>query len=206
MGKYSKITAGLKRWLDTEPAYQEKVDATKREILAPISKADADWLDYDTKVDSFIARTRTDLDDALFSLTRGVACQEGQYPHASAYATVYGRLKDVENFIKECESKFNLLKTSYVQLMDEAYEREDVTNLKLADGDSCRLEISPKLVIRDQEKYREWCKKNGFEKQMSIPYQTANADLKERLINGEDIPPGCEVFSAVKVVYTPAKE
>lgn len=41
MGKYTKVLAGLPKFLGTEPAYQEKVDAVKKEILA---KADATFL------------------------------------------------------------------------------------------------------------------------------------------------------------------
>lgn len=207
MGKYTKVVAGLQRYLgDEPPEYQEKVDALKQQILKPISEEDRDWLDYDTMVDGFIARTENDLEHTLWTLTRGVACEPGQHPHAAAYATVYGRLKELEDFLSACESKFNILKRAYIQLMDAAYEREDISNLKLAEGGSCRVEIAPRLVVKDREKYRQWCVKNGFETQLALSWQTANADLKERMVQGEDIPDGCEAWSQVKVVYTPDKE
>jgi hypothetical protein len=81
-----------------------------------------------------------------------------------------------------------------------------LNSLRLASGDTIRIERAPYGQVVDREAYRQWCIKNGYERQLMLWPSRTNTIVKERLLAGEPEPDGVTAFSQVKVVFTPAGE
>ena len=78
--------------------------------------------------------------------------------------------------------------------------------LRLADGDTIRIDREPYGKVEDKEKFRLWCIANGYETKLQLWPTTMNTIVKERLVAGEPEPDGTAVYSYVKIVFTPMKE
>lgn len=77
--------------------------------------------------------------------------------------------------------------------------------LRLASGDKIEIRREPYGQVKDKEAFRQWCVDNGYERQMQLWPTTMNAIVKERLVNGDDLPDGTEVFAKDKIVFTAFK-
>lgn len=78
--------------------------------------------------------------------------------------------------------------------------------LRLVTGDKIAIQREPYGQVKDKESFRLWCLANGYGGQLQLWPTTMNAIVKERLLAGEELPDGCEVFAKDKIVYTQFKE
>jgi hypothetical protein len=78
-------------------------------------------------------------------------------------------------------------------------------SLRLVNGDTLRIERKPSGVVQDKEAFRLWCLAHGYEAQMHLWPTRASAVVTERLVAGEELPDGTDVFSKAKIVLTLAK-
>ena len=99
-------------------------------------------------------------------------------------------------------SDVKLRMTAAMLLMIDQFECEDTTGLTLSNGDKVRWQPEPHLVVVDKEEFRQWCIKQGLERDMVLPWGKGNKLVKEMLVNGEAQPPGAECYMRPKVVFT----
>jgi hypothetical protein len=62
------------------------------------------------------------------------------------------------------------------------------------------LQFEPYAVVKDKDAARLWAMANGFERTLQMPWQTLNAEVKERLLNGLAEPDGVVAHSKPKLV------
>jgi len=96
--------------------------------------------------------------------------------------------------------KVNLRLEALYQLLADAYEQEGVSSVTLGAGGSVSTQLEPVPRVEDREAFRLWCVQEGMERSMFLHPSTAAALVKERLLAGEDLPPGVQAWVRVKVV------
>ena len=107
---------------------------------------------------------------------------------------------------KDREAKALRLRVEAIsQLLMEVYEAEGITSMKVQGVGTMRTDFPPYSHVVDKETYRQWCLDNGFGPQMSLPWQTTNSVVKERLLTGQDIPPGVDVYVKPTPTFTREK-
>jgi hypothetical protein len=79
------------------------------------------------------------------------------------------------------------------------------TTLRLANGDSIRVQPEPYTTTEDRDATRDWFIQSGLTRMLSVPWQTLNTYNKERLLEGEAEIPGTKIYIKTKLVYTAAK-
>lgn len=206
MGKWSKIVATLPKYVGDDASYQQKVEALKREILNP---SNVETFRQRLYAVNFLDNVLIEIDNAMSSarewlktmvLGRGL----GQSP--AAFASAYIEVRRLKEELEAHLKAVNLYELSIRQLMEERYQVEDVENLKLSDGTSVRVQKEPYAQVKDKAAYRAWCIENGYESEMTLPWQTTNGIVKELLEKGEPEPPGIAVFGNTKVFVTKGKD
>lgn len=74
--------------------------------------------------------------------------------------------------------------------------------IRLENGGSIRVQVEPYGQVRDKEAFRQWCIANGYERQLQLWPSTMNTLCKERLLEAQPLPEGCDAFQKTKVIYT----
>jgi hypothetical protein len=129
-----------------------------------------------------------------------------------ALAEVYITLRRMKERVQADLSAINLRIAAYEQLLDESQESHadgwgkygvKHNALRLPSGDTIRVQPEPYGQVKDKEAFRRWCIENGYEGQLQLWPTTMNAVVRERLVAGEPLPDGTEVFRDVTVFYVP---
>lgn len=129
-----------------------------------------------------------------------IVAEEEYKPHASHLAQRYADKRIEKEAIEEVLSQCQLELTAIEQLMIDQYEVEGTSSLRLEDGPSIGVQPEPYAQVADRERYYKWCIDEGLGPQMQLPWQTTNSLTKERLLNGEEPPPGVTAFVRTKIV------
>lgn len=119
---------------------------------------------------------------------------------ASALAAEYRRLRDSKDEVEQVVSRLNLELEAIGQLLIQQYEADDTSSIALATGGSVSTQLEPYAQVTDRDACRTWAIENGLERSLALPWQTANAIVKERLLKGEPEPPGMKAFVRTKIV------
>jgi hypothetical protein len=119
---------------------------------------------------------------------------------ASALASEYRRLRDSKDEVEQIISRLNLEIEAVSQLLIEQYEADGTSSIALATGGSVSTQLEPYAQVLDRDQCRTWAVENGLERSLALPWQTANAIVKERLLKGEPEPPGMKAFVRTKIV------
>lgn len=120
---------------------------------------------------------------------------------AAAMAALYRSLKTDEDVLKEQEKQLNLKMEATRQLIGDVFEAEGIHSLSLGEGGLVYTQPEPYAQYEDKEAYRNYCLGSAaLAPMMMVPWQTTNAMLKERLLNGDAPEPGIKAFVIVKVV------
>lgn len=192
--KYAKVIGALKRELGTEPAYQEKVDAVKNEIVAPPREDDREPgpLEIENRL-SCIGREAQLLYDLMIRRTCGKR-------YGSLIANAYRDMRQIKDAIRDVESGVNLLLEAYEQLIVEQYEIEGTTSLKFPDGGSVAVQSKPAAKVVDRDKFRVWCILNGLERSLALHPSTTSSLVAARLLEGYPPPDGVEAVCRDTIV------
>jgi hypothetical protein len=182
MGKYSEVVKGLERITDEKPEYQQQVEVVKRSIKKELEGA-------------YYAAT---LAERYRKLRRG----EKRIPETDEGRALVDKMVKAfgKEGLEELLSEVNLRITAHEQLMFEQYEVEGISSLKFEDGGSLGVQDEPYPQVEDRTSYRKWCIDNGYEEMMQLHPSTTSSIVKERLVNGEDVPTGVKVFIKSKLV------
>ncbi len=119
---------------------------------------------------------------------------------SESLARAWRELRGREKALKEKLSGVELALVAYEQLIENAYEEVGITSLKFKEGGSVSLEFVPHATVTDREKFRRWCIDEDLTNSLMLPFQTLNALTKERLLDGQNEPPGVKAFVRTKFV------
>jgi hypothetical protein len=115
-------------------------------------------------------------------------------------ATQWTRLRAQKDEIEEVLSKINVSLEAHMGLIVDAYENAGVTSMRIVNGPSVSMQLEPYAQVVDRDANREWAMRNGLERSLALPWQTLNALSKDRLLQGEEPPPGVKMWSKPKLV------
>lgn len=86
-------------------------------------------------------------------------------------------------------------------LLETTYEDEGISSLQVAEtGESVSVQFEPYAQVEDRERFRTWCLDNGMERELALPWQTANTLMKEALLAGRPEPDGLKAWIRTKLV------
>lgn len=175
MGKYTEVSQDLKK-LPFEERYESPAHATRvletKEQLGPMKTVDA--------------------------------------------LNAWRDLRAAKDEIEEILSNINLLIDAHIAVIEEKYEGDGINSMKLEDGFSLSMNPDPIAVFEtegetkeereesrktSQEKFRQWCVKNGLTKSLRLWPATMQALIKEMLEGGQPLPPGVKAHFRNK--FTP---
>jgi len=88
----------------------------------------------------------------------------------------------------------NLTIAAMDQVLVELLEAETMTSFKLENAVSMSIKDDVYCSVSDKPLFYDWIDKNGLEDMYTINYQTMSSMVKQRLIAGEEIPPGVETY------------
>lgn len=199
MGKYSKVLDGLKRFFGEEPHRQERIEAVKTRIVVSAGRMDSLDVESDLQVELM------NLSKAFSEIDRLGPMLLARTKQGADYARAYATLRVIKEEVKDRLSNIDLLLDAYAQMMVDQFEVEDVDLLKLGNGDKVNVQFEPYPKTINAEAVRQWCVDSGYLSQMSLPWQTFHMLVKQRLLEGLPAPPGVELTSRPKVVFTKAK-
>lgn len=194
--KYAKVLPNLKPLPNEDLDHQQRLDEVKQSI---VQNAD----------DSIDAATATEL---MRNLTHEACMQMASVyetalhaapnQYASTLAHVYSLLRLTEEKLANSLKDVRLVLEAYEQLVVQQYEVECINNIKLDNGSSVRTEPQPYAKVIDREKFRQWCLRNGFEREMHLHTQTTQSITKQRLLDGQPEPDGVSAFVRTTVKFT----
>ena len=133
---------------------------------------------------------------------------------ASAFESGSLRVRDLDNsklkdlYVQARKAKDELeVKLSVVQtqidaltlLFTQRMEEEDVTSLTFTDGVVLGVSVEPYPTVNDPTLFYKWIKETGQEELLTLHPSTLAALTKQRLLEGESIPPGVEVWMKDKL-------
>jgi hypothetical protein len=213
-GKYAHITPNLPPLPPVDETYQQRINEVKSKILnyVPTSQEgqaptpffttlEEEEQDYDEvrKELSQIEDSVNVVEDTMLEVCRGRRT-------ATGFARAYHELRNIADFIDKQESRLNLLLEAYTALLIDQFEVEGSTSVRLDDGTSVSVQYEPYAQVQDREAFRQWCVKEGLERSMTLPWQTTNALVKDKLLAGQPEPPGIKAFTRPKPVLRRAKD
>lgn len=111
------------------------------------------------------------------------------------------RLHELYIMVRRREEQVNQL-SSTVALEKEAltrefinrFEEDGVSSMTFKSGLSIGTSPEPYPVVQDGVKMMAWIKENKLDDLLSLNYQTMASLVKQRLIDGKELPPGIDVF------------
>jgi hypothetical protein len=119
-------------------------------------------------------------------------------------AALYSTLRDEKDVLDAKGRELNIRTAACEQLLWDSYEAAGMTSLKLATGDTVRVQAEPYASVVDAEMLREWAKANGMENKLTLPWMTANALAKQALMDGTPVPAGLDLRARNKTVRSRA--
>jgi hypothetical protein len=84
----------------------------------------------------------------------------------------------------------NLIIESMNQELVDYLDSNDVVSLKMGNGISMSIKDDVYCSVSDKISFNQWIRDSGLEDLFSVHYQTMASMVKNKLIDGEEIPPG----------------
>lgn len=109
---------------------------------------------------------------------------------ARAFTITRREKKKAEAEVSSCSATMEALS----QLLVENLEAEEIQKIKLDSGETVYLQDEPYATITDRPSVIEWLKKHKMGALLTVHFKTYNSIIKERIENGEEIPPGTKIF------------
>jgi hypothetical protein len=136
--------------------------------------------------------------------------------NAERLGAMYIAARAREDELDELQAKLSLRLEALTQLLIEsheegseqwgAYNAEDNT-MRMPSGHSISVQVEPRTTIKDSSLARAWWIAIGLADTLQVPWARLNALTKERLMDGQEPPPGTDVYAHTKVVlYKPRKK
>ena len=109
-------------------------------------------------------------------------------------------IREEKERIKNNLNEVNIRMVAYEQLLVDAFESAGVSGVKLDSGDSISTQIRPYARVDDRRAFRDWCIEHGLAESLTLPWQTLNSLVSDRLVEGLPEPDGISSFKQTTVV------
>jgi hypothetical protein len=198
-GKYEHLTktmrrvAGITGEANADPKYQDRVDQTKAAILAAPQDGEEILPPYasGTLVDDVEGRIRM-VHQAVLRRCAGRR-------HGIELAGAYVQARDLKDRITAWLSNTNLLIEAYAQLMVEQMEVEGSHGMDVG-GRAVSWHEEPWTKTVDKDAVRNYFLADpDLVRSLNPMWQTLDGLNRKRLLLGEDVVPGTEVWAKAKV-------
>lgn len=115
-------------------------------------------------------------------------------------AELYLKLRNEKSEAEERMSEINLSIDAVKQLIEESYEADEITSLRLKSGKTVSTQVEPVASVADREAYRLWCLEQGMEREMHLHAQTTKSLMRSMLLEKGETPPGVKAFMITRLV------
>lgn len=105
----------------------------------------------------------------------------------------YQALRKRKDELAEEEKRLNLEIEAVSQLVLAKFEADDLTKASIEGIGTLSCKDEPYAGVEDKEKLMAWIL-NGHAELLMVSWQQLNSQVKEALIEGEELPPGVKVF------------
>lgn len=109
-------------------------------------------------------------------------------------AKAYAAARKVKELCDTEAKSANETIDAIVSVLVPAFEGADITTIKLDTGQSVSVGPLPRATVEDRDVFREWCKKNGYERELNLAWQTTDTITKELLLQGLPEPDGVKAY------------
>lgn len=121
--------------------------------------------------------------------------------NASTVAQTYAMLR-IEAEEKQAElDEIKTRLTAVMLIMNEQYEAEDMLSITIKGVGAIRVQPEPHAIVMDKAEHQRWCREQGLDDLMVLPWGTTNRFTKELLLSGKPEPRGVEAYMRPKVVF-----
>lgn len=107
---------------------------------------------------------------------------------------LYIMVRRREEQVKQLSSTVALEKEALTREFINRFEEDGVSSMTFKSGLSIGTSPEPYPVVQDGVKMMAWIKENKLDDLLSLNYQTMASLVKQRLIDGKELPPGIDVF------------
>jgi hypothetical protein len=119
-------------------------------------------------------------------------------PATLAHALI--KIRAEKETIKKALSRINVRLVAHEQILTEAFEDAGVATIKLDTGASVSTQIKPYARVHDRAAFRQWCIDHGLEAALVLPWQSTNALVAERLMDGLAEPDGIDTYKQTTII------
>lgn len=119
---------------------------------------------------------------------------EGQIVSASTLGLVLVKARLEKERLEDLVKSQNLIIEAMQQELVDLLESQDFTSLKLGNGVSISIKDDVYCTVKDKQKFNSWVRETEQEDLFTVNYQTMSSLVKQKLIEGEDIPPGIDTY------------
>lgn len=203
-GKYEHLTTAMRKLpgvtgeANADPKYQDRVDEAKRAILAPPQEGED--LAAHGRGNLAIARSGIDVALAQVGTCHGLMMRScAGKRHAIEFAHAYAAARDTVDALKARLSEANLLVEAFAQLLAEQADVEDTRGMDVG-GRPLSIWEEPWTKTIGKDAVRAFFLADpGLAPSLAPPWQTLDSLNRKRLLAGEDVIPGTEVWAKKKI-------
>lgn len=112
----------------------------------------------------------------------------------SELAHEYTRLRDEKDDIEDELKALNAKLTAVTEMLTDRFESEELTSIGTANGYRVSSQVKPYASVKDKEAWLKWVHENGYDSNLSVPWQTMNSITTQLLEGGYAPPDGVEVY------------
>jgi uncharacterized protein YaaN involved in tellurite resistance len=105
----------------------------------------------------------------------------------------YSDLKDLKEDLEAKIKKLNTEIEACSQILVDRLDEDGIQSFKTDTG-TFFIKDEPYSTVSDKQAFFKWVKDQGLEDLFTVHYQTMSGMVKERLLNGEELPPGISVY------------
>ncbi len=95
-----------------------------------------------------------------------------------------------KNRLEELIKEQSLVIAAMEQDLVEFLEAADLVSVRMGNGVSLSIKDDVYSQVSDKAAFHQWVRSNHLDDLFSVHYQTMNSMVKEKLMNGEEVPPG----------------
>lgn len=119
---------------------------------------------------------------------------EGLNPSASNLGLILVKARLEKDRLEDLVKAQNLIIEAMQQELVDLLESQDFTSLKLGNGVSISIKDDVYVTVKDKQVFHTWVRESNLEDLFSVNYQTMSSMVKNKLIDGEELPPGIDTY------------
>jgi hypothetical protein len=119
--------------------------------------------------------------------------ETGEVLTATNFGLILVKARQEKDRLEALIKDENLMIAAMDQELVELLESQDWTGVKLGNGISLSIKDDVYVKVADKESFHKWVEENDPDL-FTVNYQTMSSLVKNKLVDGEEIPPGVEPY------------